>query len=198
MRHPTYGRIVTEGLGEYSGAFCRFQVLSNAVGQGKPQSELSNVSEDVVRRPDGRCQYTGRFIMSSSPNRIVATVFGAVYLLVGLLGFAVTGGVGFIATEGGLLLGIFEVNPLHNIAHLLIGAALLVAGLANARAAKGVNTTVGAVYLLLGIVGFFLAGTSANILALNVPDHFLHLASAVVLLGVGLGTERNVPRTAGV
>ncbi|OZD33386.1 hypothetical protein CH252_37265 [Rhodococcus sp. 06-1477-1B] len=136
--------------------------------------------------------------MSSSPNRIVATVFGAVYLLVGLLGFAVTGGVGFIATQGGLLLGIFEVNPLHNIAHLLIGAALLVAGLANARAAKGVNTTVGAVYLLLGIVGFFLVGTAANILALNVPDHFLHLASAVVLLGVGLGTERNVPRTAAV
>ncbi|GEB46279.1 membrane-bound ClpP family serine protease [Microbacterium testaceum] len=136
--------------------------------------------------------------MSSSPNRLVATVFGAVYLLVGLLGFAVTGGVGFIATQGGLLLGIFEVNPLHNIAHLLIGAALLVAGLANARAAKGVNTTVGAVYLLLGIVGFFLVGTAANILALNVPDHFLHLASAVVLLGVGLGTERNVPRTAAV
>ncbi|AOX46444.1 hypothetical protein MMX123_03067 [Microbacterium sp. MM2322] len=136
--------------------------------------------------------------MSSSPNRLVATVFGAVYLLVGLLGFAVTGGVGFIATQGGLLLGIFEVNPLHNIAHLLIGGALLVAGLANARAAKGVNTTVGAVYLLLGIVGFFLVGTSANILALNVPDHFLHLASAVVLLGVGLGTERNVPRTAAV
>lgn len=136
--------------------------------------------------------------MSSSPNRLVATVFGAVYLLVGLLGFAVTGGVGFIATEGGLLLGIFEVNPLHNIAHLLIGGALLVAGLANARAAKGVNTTVGAVYLLLGIVGFFLTGTAANILALNVPDHFLHLASAVVLLGVGLGTERSIPRTAAV
>ncbi|MDI9891080.1 MULTISPECIES: DUF4383 domain-containing protein [unclassified Microbacterium] len=135
--------------------------------------------------------------MSSSPNRIVATVFGAVYLLVGLLGFAVTGGVGFISNEGGLLLGIFAVNPLHNIAHLLIGAALLIAGLANARAAKGVNTTVGAVYLLLGIVGFFLTGP-ANILALNVPDHFLHLASAVVLLGVGLGTERNVPRTAAV
>lgn len=135
--------------------------------------------------------------MSSSPNRIVATVFGAVYLLVGLLGFAVTGGVGFISNEGGLLLGIFEVNPLHNIAHLLIGAALLIAGLANARAAKGVNTTVGAVYLLLGIVGFFLTGP-ANILALNVPDHFLHLASAVVLLGVGLGAERNIPRTAAV
>ncbi len=30
--------------------------------------------------------------MTSSPNRLVATVFGAVYLLVGLAGFLVTGG----------------------------------------------------------------------------------------------------------
>jgi Domain of unknown function (DUF4383) len=128
--------------------------------------------------------------MRSSPNRLVATIFGAVYILVGLLGFAVTGGVGFIATEGGLLLGIFEVNPLHNIAHLLIGAALLIAGLVSARAAKTVNIVVGATYLLLGIVGFFLVGTALNILALNTFDHFLHLASALVLLGVGLAAER--------
>jgi hypothetical protein len=130
--------------------------------------------------------------MGSSPNRLVATIFGAVYLVVGALGFAVTGGVGFIATEGGLLLGIFEVNPLHNIAHLLIGAALLIGGLSNARAAKTVNIVVGAAYLLLGVVGFFLAGTALNILALNTFDHFLHLASALVLLGVGLGAERSV------
>jgi len=128
--------------------------------------------------------------MRSSPNRLVATIFGAVYILVGLLGFAVTGGVGFLATEGGLLLGIFMVNPLHNIAHLLIGAALLIAGLASARAAKTVNVVVGATYLLLGIVGFFLVGTALNILALNTFDHFLHLASAIVLLGVGLAAER--------
>ncbi len=127
--------------------------------------------------------------MRNSPNRIVATVFGAVYVLVGLLGFAVTGGIGFIATEGGLLLGVFQVNPLHNIAHLLIGAALLIAGFANVSAAKTVNTIVGGAYLLLGIVGFFLAGTAANILALNTADHFLHLASAIVLLGVGLASR---------
>jgi hypothetical protein len=130
--------------------------------------------------------------MRNSPNRLVATIFGAVYLLVGLLGFAVTGGVDFVATKGGLLLGIFEVNPLHNIAHLLIGAALLIAGLTRLSAARAVNITVGAVYLLLGIVGFFLVGTDANILALNTPDHFLHLVSAIVLLGVGLGAERTV------
>jgi hypothetical protein len=129
--------------------------------------------------------------MRNSPNRIVATVFGAVYVLVGLLGFAVTGGVGFIATEGGLLLGIFQVNPLHNVAHILIGAALLIAGIVSATAAKTVNIVVGGAYLLLGIVGFFLAGTAANILALNTADHFLHLASAIVLLGVGLAAERS-------
>ena len=125
--------------------------------------------------------------MRTSPNRLLGTIFGAVYLLIGLLGFAVTGGIGFLASKGGLLLGIFEVNPLHNIVHLLIGAALLIAGLSSVAAAKGVNTTVGAVYLLLGIVGLFLVGTDLNILALNTADHFLHLASAIVLLGVGFG-----------
>ncbi|TFC02842.1 DUF4383 domain-containing protein [Cryobacterium mannosilyticum] len=133
--------------------------------------------------------------MRTSPNRLVATVFGAVYLLVGLLGFAVTGGISFIATEGGLLLGLFAVNPLHNVAHLLIGAALLIAGLASVPAAKAVNTTIGAVYLLLGIVGFFIASTALNILALNTPDHFLHLASAIVLLGAGLATDKVVNRS---
>src|SRR6478609_3252948 len=139
----------------------------------------------------GAPSYGRNDTMSSSPNRLVATIFGAVYLLVGLLGFAVTGGVGFIATKGGLLLGIFEVNPLHNVAHLLIGAALLATGLMSVRAAKATNITVGAVYLLLGIVGFFLVGTALNILALNTFDHFLHLASAIVLLGVGLAADRS-------
>ncbi|WP_243065067.1 DUF4383 domain-containing protein [Humibacter sp. RRB41] len=136
--------------------------------------------------------------MKSSPNRIVATIFGAVYLLVGLLGFFVTSGVGFVATHGGLLLGIFEVNPLHNVAHLIIGAALLIAGLTSVIAAKTVDIVIGAAYLLLGIVGFFIANTPANVLALNTPDHFLHLASALVLLAVGLSTDRSQSRSAAV
>jgi len=134
--------------------------------------------------------------MRSSPNRLIGVVFGAVYIVVGALGFAVTGGVSFLATQGGMLLGIFMVNPLHNVAHLLIGAALLVAGLVSTRAAKATNTVVGAAYLLLGIVGFFLVGTAANILALNTFDHFLHLASALLLLAIGVGVERTAPRRA--
>ena len=126
--------------------------------------------------------------MSSSPNRLVGTVFGIVYLLVGLAGFVVTGGVSFAATQGEPLL-VFDVNPLHNIVHLLIGAALLIAARTSVRAAKGVNTTVGAVYLLVGILGLFLVGSSANILALNGADNVLHFASAILLLGVGLAAD---------
>jgi hypothetical protein len=128
--------------------------------------------------------------LTSSPNRLLGVIFGAGYILVGLLGFAVTGGVDFAATKGGLLLGIFEVNPFHNVAHLLIGAALLIGGLVGVRAAKTVNIVVGAAYLLLGIIGFFLVGTPANILALNTADHFLHLAGAILLLAVGFAAAR--------
>jgi hypothetical protein len=137
--------------------------------------------------------------LTKSPNRLLGVIFGAVYLLVGILGFFVTNGVDFFATggEGGLLLGIFEVNPFHNIVHLLIGAALLIGGLSSVSAAKATNTTVGAAYLLVGLLGLFLAGDNpANILALNAADNVLHFASAILLLAVGLGAERDVRRAA--
>ncbi|MCU1412188.1 MAG: hypothetical protein JWR04_2895 [Rhodoglobus sp.] len=129
--------------------------------------------------------------MRTSPNRLLGIVFGAVYVLIGFLGFTVTSGVSFFATEGGLLLGVFEVNIFHNVAHLLIGAALLIAGLSSVRAAKTVNAVVGAAYLVLGLAGLFLVGTALNILALNVADNVLHFASAAVLLAVGLGADNS-------
>jgi hypothetical protein len=128
--------------------------------------------------------------MSESPNRLVAAVFGGVYLLVGLLGFVVTGFSNFAGTKGDTLI-VFDVNPLHNIVHLAIGA-LLLASSRSVTAAKGANTTVGAVYLLVGILGLFLVGSEANILALNSADNVLHFASAVVLLGIGLSADKRV------
>lgn len=128
--------------------------------------------------------------MRNSPNRLLATVFGIVYVLIGIAGFFVTSGVGFFDTSGGLLLGIFEVNIFHNVAHILIGAALLIAGLSGVRASKTVNAVVGAAYLLLGIVGLFVVGSAFNILAINGADNVLHFGSAALLLAVGLGAER--------
>jgi hypothetical protein len=131
--------------------------------------------------------------MSGSPNRLLATVFGAVYLLVGLLGFAITGFSGFAETEGETLI-VFDVNPLHNIVHLAIGGLLLAAS-RTVTSAKAANTSVGAVYLLVGILGLFLLGSDLNIIALNGADNVLHFASAIVLLGVGLGADKRTEAT---
>jgi uncharacterized protein DUF4383 len=59
--------------------------------------------------------------------------------------------------------------------------------------AKAANTGVGAVYLVVGIVGLFILDNSANILALNGADDVLHLASTMVLLGVGLSADKRAP-----
>lgn len=124
----------------------------------------------------------------TSVNQITAALFGAVYIAVGIIGFLVDS-TGFAETSGDEIFGIFEVNPLHNIAHLAIGAALL---LFSRRLdwARAVNTTVGAAYLLLGVLGPLLIDTEYNILALNVADNWLHIVSATVLLAVGLFADR--------
>jgi len=129
--------------------------------------------------------------MARSPNRLLGVISGVGYVLVGLLECTVTAGVGFFATEGGLLFGIFEVNVFDNVAHILVGAALLLAGLSNARSAKIVNGVVGAAYLALGLAGLFLVGSALNILALNVADNVLQFGSAVVLLAVSLGADKS-------
>ena len=115
-------------------------------------------------------------------NQKVALVFGAIYVLVGILGFFFTDQ--FIGeAEGDKLLGIFAVNHLHNIVHLLIGVALIGASRAGDAAARSANMTIGGVYLLLGVVGWFLKG-DLNFVNLNAADHLLHLASGAVLFGV--------------
>lgn len=71
-------------------------------------------------------------------NTPVAFVFGAVFVLVGLAGFVVSGGHHAIGQDGGKLLGLFQVNVVHNLVHLavgavMIGAVLLAAGLVSDR-----------------------------------------------------------------
>jgi hypothetical protein len=124
-------------------------------------------------------------------NPLVAGVFGAVFVVVGLLGFTVSGGHHAVGHDGGALLGLFQVNVLHNVVHLLVGAVMIAAAVAGTRVAKLTNTVIGGVYLALGIVGLFILGDSAaNIIALNGADNGLHLVVGAVLLAVGLGTDR--------
>jgi len=116
---------------------------------------------------------------SKTPAQLFALVFGVVYLLIGILGF-------IIADDNDKLLGIFQVNALHNVAHLAIGALLLVASGKHATA-KQVNLGVGIAYGLLAILGLanILIDAPDGILDANDADDFLHLATAVLAIYFG-------------
>ncbi len=128
-----------------------------------------------------------------SVNSTVALAFGAVYAVVGLLGFVVTGGSPVVSKTGESLLG-FDVNVLHNIVHLAIGVALIAASRTTA-AARSANLTIGVVYIALGVLGPFIDDTAVDLFGLNGPDHLLHLASGAVLAGTAvLADKRGVAR----
>ena len=121
---------------------------------------------------------------SRSVNSTVALAFGAIYTVVGLLGFFVSGDVPAAGSRGASLLG-FDVNILHNIVHLLIGLALIGASRTTASA-RGANLTIGAVYVVLGVLGPVINDSVVDVIGLNGADHVLHLLSGAALVAVAL------------
>ncbi|MBW3619916.1 MAG: DUF4383 domain-containing protein [Actinobacteria bacterium] len=132
------------------------------------------------------------------PAQYVALAIGAVYTLVGLVGFAVTGFDGFASPEGSSLLG-FEINPLHNIVHLIIGGAgLALWSRLDGTRMYGWLLAVG--YGLTFVYGLLVTGTEsqANFLALNAADNWLlHLPSAIVGLAIALWVNKDMRNTTG-
>lgn len=118
-----------------------------------------------------------------SSNRVAGAVVGACYVLIGVAGLTLSATTGFTADEGVHVL-VFQLNPLHTVLHLALGAALGLAAYRGLRQAMLVNAVVGACFGALGVLGVFLLDTGMNPLALNGADNVLHLSSAVVLLGI--------------
>lgn len=113
-------------------------------------------------------------------TKTVAMVFGVVFLLVGILGF-VPG-----ITSSGKLLGIFEVDTLHNIIHLLSGVLALGLGSMGGSYGKMYLVGFGAVYALVAVVGLVQGDTVLGLIDVNAADNILHVVLAVALLGAGL------------
>ncbi|WP_414942563.1 DUF4383 domain-containing protein [Amycolatopsis sp. cmx-11-51] len=121
-----------------------------------------------------------------SPRQLFAMAVGAVFLLVGVLGFipGVTTNydqlMGAGHESGALLLGMFQVSILHNIVHLAFG----IAGILLSRTVKGAKSFLivgGVIYLVLWLYGLLIDhGSAANFVPLNSADNWLHL-------GLGLG-----------
>jgi hypothetical protein len=119
----------------------------------------------------------------------LALAFGAVYLLVGIVGFFVTGFDDFAGNSQHEMLLFFMINPLHNIVHIVIG----VAGLLLARSLAGARTygwllAVG--YAAAFVYGLLALGKSWDFLNINAADNGLHLATAVIGLVIALAPVR--------
>ncbi len=126
-----------------------------------------------------------------------AQIFGAIYVLVGILGFipGITTNYDDLSFaghhSGAELLGIFQVSVLHNLIHVAYG----VAGLALAPKPRAA-----ALYLLVGGVGYALVwlygvlvdhDSEANFVPLNSADNWVHFVLAVAMIALGaLGLRR--------
>ena len=110
--------------------------------------------------------------------RIAAAVFGVIYLAAGVAGFV---------TGTSPLFGLFPVNVSHNVVHIVLGA-ILVYGMMSTSVAILATRLVGAILLVLGVLGFFVPD-GFGLVPLGGSDVWLHLGSAVVLLGVGFLTS---------
>ena len=128
--------------------------------------------------------------MNTDNARKIALGFGVVYLAIGVLGFVPGVTVPGEHPGHGLLLGIFAVNTLHNLVHLLAGVGLVAAGVSPAGAARTLLWALTAVFAVLIPASFIAPIVEA--VPLNLPDTLLHTASALLTgyLASTLGQRR--------
>ena len=109
-------------------------------------------------------------------QKTYALVIGAVLLLVGLLGFVMSSP----------LLGLFGVNTLQNILHLLGGALGLYFGYkGSAGSVKNFNLGLGVVAIIVALLGFLTPALVESLLNINAATTWLHVLIGATALGVG-------------
>jgi len=113
-----------------------------------------------------------------------AWVFAVILIAVGALGF-VPG-----ITADGHLLGIFAVDAMHNIVHIVTGLLALGAALTSAANARLFFKVFGVVYALVAVIGLVQGDTMLGLMVTNMADHVLHIAIAVVALYLGFAGAR--------
>src|SRR5262249_11056081 len=115
-------------------------------------------------------------------------ILGSIYVVGGIVGFFITGFGSFTEMTDHALLGIFLVNPYHNIVHIGIGAFWLLGAFALTPAGnEGLNIAIGGIYALATVIGFM-----GYLSLLSIPgglagDNWLHLVTALVTLIFGTG-----------
>lgn len=140
--------------------------------------------------------YTRVRASAHAPVQQASVLVGAVFLLVGVLGFIPGITTDYSTMEfasedsAAKLLGIFQVSVLHNIVHLAFG----VAGVAMARTASTARAFLlggGAVYLVLWLYGLIIDHDSgANFVPFSTADDWLHFVLGIGMIALGVLLSR--------
>jgi ABC-type transport system involved in multi-copper enzyme maturation permease subunit len=124
-------------------------------------------------------------------HQYLALVIGVVYLLVGIVGFAITGFDGWLEHDHSQTLLGFAINPLHNVVHLLIGL-LGVLMWNRSRTARTYGWILAIGYGATFVYGLIVVNNEdANILNINGADNVLHAVSAIAGLAIALWPARS-------
>src|SRR5690349_3259686 len=85
-------------------------------------------------------------------TRTFTLVFGVIYALVGIVGLIWPGG---FSQQPYTFLGIFQLNLLHNLVHLIVGVLGIAASRSSYSTARQYCQVFGVVFALLTILGLF-------------------------------------------
>ncbi len=116
-------------------------------------------------------------------SKTICLSFGSVFVLVGLLGFIPNP---IVSSEG-----IFETNVMHNLVHLLTGAAFLFGAMAEEEKAGLTLKSITGAYFGVALLGFFTEGTMLlGMVHINEADRWLHLGLAVAMVLAAIGASQ--------
>lgn len=109
----------------------------------------------------------------------IITILGILFVLTGIWGFFQNP-----------ILGIFAVDPLHNVVHLISGTLAIIFSLTSESAARTFAKVFGFFYGLVAVVGLFSTNNQIfGIMANNAADTFLHFLFAIVFLALGYAPQ---------
>ncbi len=119
----------------------------------------------------------------------IAVAFGVIFVVAGVLGF-----VPAFVTDGRLL-GLFEVNNLHNLVHLVTGILAIVVGVWSEGASRTFFRIFGVIYAVVAALGLYSGNEPVlGLIANNTADVVLHAVIAVVALYLGFALTRTSAR----
>lgn len=111
-----------------------------------------------------------------------AWIFAVVFLAIGILGF-----IPGITSDSGHLLGIFHVDAMHNIVHLLTGIIALFVAMGSGSSQKMFFKIFGVIYAIVAVVGLIQGDSVLGLFVTNMADHILHIVVALIALYAGFG-----------